>query len=232
MTIKSRFAVVGLGRFGGKIARQLARRGAEVIAMDEDEDRVEAVKDDVAVAIKIDATDIKALKNYKIDEMDAVVVAIGENFEALVLTVVNLLELKIKRIIARAGNAHQKMILEKLGVTETLSPEEEVGILVAERLIHPSVKTFLQLPDNYEIAEINAPKFIWNKSIKEIEFDTKYNLTLITVKRLFEMDKKGEITKERHLLGLVLPTTIIYEHDEIIIMGKEINIERFIEMNK
>jgi len=150
----------------------------------------------------------------------------------LVLTVVNLLELKIKRIIARAGNSHQKMILEKLGITETLSPEEEVGILVAERLIHPSVKTFLQLPDDYEIAEIDAPKYIWNKSIREIEFDTKYNLTLITVKRLFEMDKKGEITKERHLLGLVLPTTIIYEHDEIIIMGKEINIERFIEMNK
>ncbi len=230
--IKSRFAVIGLGRFGGKIARQLARRGAEVIALDDNEDRVESLKDDVAVAITIDATDIKALKSFKIDEVDAVVVAIGENFEALVLTVVNLLELKIKRIIARAGSAHQKMILEKLGISETLSPEEEVGILVAERLIHPSVKTFLQLPDGFEIAEINAPKDIWNKSVKEIEFDTKYNLSLITVKRLFEIDKKGKIEKERHLLGVVLPTTIIYEFDEIIVMGKEIDIERFIEFNK
>jgi trk system potassium uptake protein len=230
--IKSRFAVIGLGRFGGKIARQLARRGAEVIAIDDTEDKVEALKEEVAMAITMDATDLKALKGYKIDEMDAVVVAIGENFEALVLTVVNLLELKIKRIIARAGSAHQKLILEKLGINETLSPEEEVGILVAERLIHPSVKTFLQLPDGFEIAEINAPKKIWNKTISEIRFEGDYNLSLITVKRLFEIDKRGKIEKERHLLGVVLPTTVIYEHDEIIIMGKEIDIERFIEINK
>jgi trk system potassium uptake protein len=230
--IKSRFAVIGLGRFGGKIARQLARRGAEVIAIDDTEDKVEALKEEVAMAITMDATDLKALKGYKIDEMDAVVVAIGENFEALILTVVNLLELKIKRIIARAGSAHQKLILEKLGISETLSPEEEVGILVAERLIHPSVKTFLQLPDGFEIAEINAPKKVWNKTITEIEFEGSFNLSLITVKRLFEIDKKGKIEKERHLLGVVLPTTIIYENDEIIVMGKEIDIERFIEVNK
>ncbi|MDP2175763.1 MAG: TrkA family potassium uptake protein [Bacteroidota bacterium] len=229
--MKSRFAVIGLGRFGGKIARQLARRGAEVVAIDDAEERVEALKEEVALAITLDATDLKALKSFKIDEMDAVVVAIGENFEALVLTVVNLLELKIKRIIARAGSAHQKLILEKLGVMETLSPEEEVGILVAERLIHPSVKTFLQLPDGYEIAEINAPKKIWNKTIADIEFESSFNLTLITVKRLFEIDKKGKIEKERHLLGVVLPSTIIYENDEIIVMGKEIDIERFIEVN-
>jgi trk system potassium uptake protein TrkA len=90
----------------------------------------------------------------------------------------------------------------------------------------------LQLPDGYEIAEIIAPEGVLNKTIKDIDFETKYNLTLITVKRLFEMDKKGHIEKERHLLGVVLPTTMIYDNDEIIIMGKEIDIERFIEMNK
>jgi trk system potassium uptake protein TrkA len=159
-------------------------------------------------------------------------VAIGENFEALILTVVNLIELKIKRIIARAGSPHQKMILEKLGITETLSPEEEVGIIVAERLIHPSVKTFLQLPDGYEIAEIQAPKGIVNQSIEKIEFDIKYNLRLITIKRLYEVDKRSGVEYERHLLGVVQSSTIIYEQDEIIIMGKEIDIERFIELNK
>lgn len=230
--IKAKFAVIGLGRFGGKIARQLARRGAEVVAIDENEDKVEVLKDDVAMAIALDATEINALKSFKIEEMDAVVVAIGENFEALILTVVNLLELKIKRIIARSGSRHQKMILEKLGITETLSPEEEVGIIVAERLIHPSVKTFLQLPDGYEIAEIQAPKGIVNETIERIEFDTKYNLTLITIKRLYEVDKRSGVEYERHLLGVVQPNTVIYDNDEIIIMGKEIDIERFIELNK
>lgn len=230
--IKAKFAVIGLGRFGGKIARQLARRGAEVVAIDEDEDKVEVLKDDVAMAITLDATDINSLKSFKIEEMDAVVVAIGENFEALILTVVNLLELKIKRIIARSGSPHQKMILEKLGITETLSPEEEVGIIVAERLIHPSVKTFLQLPDGYEIAEIQVPRGIINETIERIEFDTKYNLTLITIKRLYEVDKRSGVEYERHLLGVVQPSTVIYDNDEIIIMGKEIDIERFIELNK
>jgi trk system potassium uptake protein len=230
--IKARFAVIGLGRFGGKIARQLSRRGAEVVAIDDNEDRVESLKEDVAMAITMDATEMNSLKSFKIEEMDAVVVAIGENFEALILTVVNLLELKIKRIIARAGSPHQKLILEKLGITETLSPEEEVGILVAERLIHPSVKTFLQLPDGYEIAEIQAPKGIVNNSIEKIEFDVKYNLRLITIKRLYEIDKKGGMNYERHLLGVVQANTVIYEQDEIIIMGKEIDIERFIELNK
>jgi len=230
--IKARFAVIGLGRFGGKIARQLARRGAEVVAIDEVEDRVEALKEDVALAITMDSTEMNALKSFKIEEMDAVVVAIGENFEALILTVVNLLELKIKRVIARAGSPHQKMILEKLGITETLSPEEEVGILVAERLVHPGVKTFLQLPDGYEIAEIQAPKEIINLSVEKIEFDIKYNLRLITIKRLYEVNKKSGVEYERHLLGVLQPNTIIYENDEIIIMGKEIDIERFIELNK
>jgi trk system potassium uptake protein TrkA len=230
--IKARFAVIGLGRFGGKIARQLSRRGAEVVAIDDNEDKVELLKEDVAMAITLDATEINALKSFKIEEMDAVVVAIGENFEALILTVVNLLELKIKRIIARSGSAHQKMILEKLGITETLSPEEEVGILVAERLIHPSVKTFLQLPDGFEIAEISVPKKIKNTSVEKIGFESNYNLSLITIKRVYELENKGKIEYEKHLLGVVQPSTILYDTDEIIVMGKEIDIERFIELNK
>lgn len=103
---------------------------------------------------------------------------------------------------------------------------------MAERLIHPSVKTFLQLPDGYEIAEIQAPKGIINLSIEKIEFDVKYNLRLITIKRLYEVDKRSGVEYERHLLGVVQSSTIIYEQDEIIIMGKEIDIERFIELNK
>lgn len=230
--INARFAVIGLGRFGSKIVRQLSRRGAEVVALDDNSDKVDLLKDEVAHSVCADATDLKVLRNLKIDEMDAVVVAIGENFESLMLSVVNLMELKVKRIIARAGSAHQKMILEKLGVVEILSPEEEVGILVAERLIHPSVKTVLQLPDGFEIAEIIAPKGVLNKTVSEIEFEVKYNLSLITVKRIYDVDKKGSIEKERHLLGVVQPTTAIYDNDEIIVLGKEIDIERFIQLNK
>jgi trk system potassium uptake protein TrkA len=229
--MNTRFAVIGLGRFGSKIARYLSKRGAEVIAIDDNPNRVDALRDDVAHAVQADATHLRSLESLRIAEMDAVVVAIGENFEALLLSVVNLMELKVKRIITRTASPYQSMILEKLGITEIFNPEEEVGQIVAERLIHPSVKTFLQLPDGYEIAEIYPPKGICNKTVGEIKFTQQYNLNLITIKRPYEIDKKGLISTEHHLLGVPQNDLVIYESDELILLGKQTDIEKFIEFN-
>ncbi len=227
-----RFAVIGMGRFGTKIAKTLSHRGAEVIAIDSEESKVDVLRDDVAYAITMDSTDVKALEAVNINEMDAVVVAIGENFEALLLTVAHLMDMNVKRIIARAGNRQQNMILQKMGIKEILSPEDEVGIIVAERLIHPSVMTFLQLPDEYEIAEIKPPKGIWNKTVGNIQMQMKYELNLITIKREYEvMDENGQPVKEAHIFGIPKDNTIIYDTDTIIVLGKEQDIERFIEMN-
>lgn len=227
-----RFAVIGLGRFGSRIARTLSLRGAEVMAIDNDEAHVDSLRDDVASPVIMDSTDFKALKSQRLDTMDAVVVAIGENFEALLLTVTHLMELKIKRIIARASNEHQLKILKKLGVEEILSPEDEVGILVAERLVHPSIKTFLQLSDDYEISEILPPRKIVNMSVAEISFREKFDLNLISIKRDFETEVDGQVVFEKHLLGVPKHNTIIYETDTIIVMGKNADIERFIELNR
>ncbi|HYG14246.1 MAG TPA: TrkA family potassium uptake protein [Bacteroidia bacterium] len=227
-----RFAVVGLGRFGTKIAKTLSERGAEVIAIDSDENKVDVLRDEVAYAITMDSTDVKALEAVNVAEMDAVVVAIGENFEALLLTVAHLMDLKVKRIIARAGNKQQRMIIEKMGIMEILSPEDEVGIIVAERLIHPNVMTFLQLPDDYEIAEIRPPAGIWNRTVGDIKMQTRYELNLITIKREYEViNEKGEPTTEAHIFGIPKENTIIYDTDTIIVLGKEKDIERFIEIN-
>lgn len=227
-----RFAVIGLGRFGSRIARTLSLRGAEVMAIDNNEAHVDSLRDDVASPVIMDSTDFKALKSQRLDTMDAVVVAIGENFEALLLTVTHLMELKIKRIIARASNEHQLKILKKLGVEEILSPEDEVGILVAERLVHPSIKTFLQLSDDYEISEILPPRKIVHMSVAEISFREKFDLNLISIKRDFELEVDGEVVFEKHLLGVPKHNTIIYETDTIIVMGKNADIERFIELNR
>lgn len=227
-----RFAVIGLGRFGTKIARTLSQRGAEVLAIDFEDNKTDNLRDDVAYAVTMDSTDIKALQSQRIQDMDAVVVAIGENFEALLLTTAHLLDMKVKRVIARAATPQQRMILEKMGVTEILSPEDEVGILVAERLLHPSVMTFLQLPDGYEIAEIVPPKGVWNKTVGDIQLREIYNLNLITLKREYEMEKNGEITHEKHILGVPKSDTVIYETDTLILLGQEVDIERFIEVNR
>ena len=173
-----KFAVIGLGIFGTSIARNLASRGAEVLAIDWEIDKVETIKDEVAYAVSLDSTDEKSLLAHNITDMDAVVVAIGENFEGLLMTTVQLLELNVKRVIARAANLQQYRILEKMGVKEILSPEGEVGRTVAEMLLHPNMKTFFSLPDNFEIVEINTPPRIADKSLKEIGLRENYNLNM------------------------------------------------------
>ncbi|MFN9596834.1 MAG: potassium channel family protein [Bacteroidota bacterium] len=227
-----KFAVIGLGQFGNAIARTLAVRGAEVLAIDSSEEHIEDIKEDVSYAVCMDATDIKLLRSHNVQEMDAVVVAIGEDFESLMLCIVQLLELKVKRIMARANGKHQRMILEKIGVTEILSPENDVGLAVAERLLNPNILTSLLLPDNYEIVEVKTPRSIANRTLGDINLRSKYNLNLITLKRETEVIKDGEVVKECHILGVPNSETVLIESDTIIVFGLVRDIERFIEINK
>ena len=226
-----RFAVIGVGRYGRTIARKLASRGAEVYAIDSEKSKVDDLKDEVSLAVTLDATDIRALESQNIQEVDAAIVAIGENFQAVILAAMNLLELKVPRVIARSGSVHQKQILEKIGVEEILTPEEEVASLVSERLLNPSVLSLLELPDNYEIAEIQAPQAIIGRTVEEMDLPNKYHLTLITVKREFEKHKDGRTEKEQHIIGVPQPDTVAQEGDTIVVFGTLNDIQRFIEIN-
>jgi len=229
---KHKFAVIGLGLFGKAIAKTLSQRGAEVLAIDNNEEEIQDIRDDVAYAVAFDATDKKALKAQNIKDVDAVVVAIGENFESLLLCTVHLLDLKVKRLIARAQGPVQRMILEKLGVKEILSPENEVGIAVAEKLIHPSIVSFLQLPDEYEIVEVKTPKGITNRTLEDIGLRNKYKLNLITFKREVEVEKNGETVIEQHIIGVPRSSTVLYETDTIVVFGRSKDIGKFIEINQ
>lgn len=227
-----KFAVIGLGYLGTAIARTLAERGAEVMAIDADPDKVENIKDEVAHAVALDSTDIRSLKAQNIHEHDAVVVAMGHNFEAQILTTVLLKELNVKRIIARAANAHQQMILEKVGIKEIFLPDNEVGKTVGEMVLHSNVKAFLPLPDDFEIIEINTPKKVANKSIHEIQLRENYDLNLITIKRQFPEIRNGEKIFVEHIIGVPKSDTVLLESDIIILLGKSYDVDKFIEINK
>ncbi len=229
--MRYKFAVIGLGRFGTRIAKTLSERGAEVIAIDKSISKVDALRDDVSLPVCMDSTDLKNLRAQNINEVDAVVIAIGEDFESLLLTVVHLMSLKIKRIIARASTSQQRLILERMGVDEILSPEEEVGSIVAERLIHPNVKTFLQMSDHYEIAEIKSPRKTWSKAVSEIGFRETYKLNLITLRREMSEIVEGKPTMTSTIIGVPKSDNIIYDNDTIIVFGKTSDIERFVELN-
>lgn len=230
--MQEKFAVIGLGLLGTGIAKNLAQRGAEVIAIDTNEEKIELMKDEVAHAVVLDSTDIKALKAQNIQEIDAAVVAIGHNFEVALLTTVMLQELGVKRIITRVSNKHQKMILNKMGISEVFAPDEEIGKTIAEKLIHPDVKGYLALPDDFEIVEITTPKRVANKTMNETNLRERYNLSLITIKRQFSEVVNGVKHEVEHIIGTPKGDTVLLESDTLILLGKAHDVDKFIEINK
>jgi len=227
-----KFAVIGVGKYGSNIARRLAEKGAQVFAFDIDENKIENIKDDVAFAITLNSADFKAISSQKIEELDAAVVAIGDNFEATILTAVHLIDLGVKRIIVRANGEEQKLILDKVGIKEILTPEDEVAFVIREKLLNPSILSYLQLSDDYEIAEIKPPKGTLNKTIGEIQFRNSYQLTLVTMRREYDVKKKGMYEVEQHMIGVPKSDTIIEARDTLVLFGTAKHIHRFIEINE
>ena len=223
-----RYVVIGIGKYGSRIALEMAGRGAEVFAIDCVEERVENVADDVALAITMDSTDTKALRSQKLEELDAAVVAIGENFEATVLTTLNLMDLGIPRVIVRASGRDQERILRKLGVQEILAPETEFASLVAERLMNPNLRGFLELPDDFEIAEIQAPTGCVGRTLGEIDLTNSYELRLITIRRTYS--EEGE--DREHLIGIPRPDTEVQQTDTLVVFGTLGNVNRLLEVNE
>lgn len=223
-----KIAVIGVGKYGSAIASQLAEKGAEVYCFDSRLEKIEAIQEEVAMAVALDATNKKALQSQNITDVDAAIVAIGENFEAVILATVNLLELEVNRVIARASGVNQKKILEKLGVSEILTPEEEVASILSERILNKNILSFLELPDDYEIAELVAPKGVVSRTIREIGFRDKYKLTLVTIKRE-STNADGEC--EMHTLGVPDYDTPIESTDSLMVFGTRKDVARFLEIN-
>lgn len=226
-TSKGTYAVIGLGQFGSAIARSLQKRGAEVIAIDIDEGKVDDIKKDVSIAVTLDSTQKEALLAHDIDTTDAVLICIGDlnHFNNLLLTTFTVQELGVKRIIVRAQGEAQKRILQKMGITEVLCPEDEVSSNVSERLLNPSVVMYVELPDRYEIVEVHTPYRAIGHTLGEISLRKKYHLNLITLLR------KSADCDDYHIVGVPTADTRLCDTDLILLFGKGENIKRFIEVN-
>ena len=219
----SKFAVIGLGVFGSAIARKLAERGADVMAIDESEDKVQSIANDVTFAVRLDATNKHALESQNLADMDAVVVSIGSSFQEMLLCVFQLQAIGVKQIIARAQGPVQREILCKMGLQHILSPELEVANNIAEQLTNPGVLMCVNLPDDHEIIEVAAPKKLHGRTLQDVGLRKKYNINLVTL-----LKQEGE---EHHIKGVPGPETVIEEGDIVMIFGLTKDVNRFIEIN-
>lgn len=177
------YAVIGLGRFGSAVATTLAEMGEEVIGIDSDEERVRQLADVTSQAVQLEATDIKALREVGVQDVDTAVISIGENIEASLLVVMQVKELGVETVIAKAVTELHGRILQKLGVSRVIYPEREMAQRVAHSLVVPNVLDYIELSKDFSIIELPAPRGFVGKSLKELELRPRFGLTLIAIKR-------------------------------------------------
>lgn len=176
-------AVIGLGRFGSSVAMSLSRGGAEVLAIDRNTRLVEALADEVAVAVGCDATDTTNLKAYDVGSLDAAVVAIGENFESSVLVTMHCKALGVETVYAKALNAMQEAVLLRVGADSVVKPEEDMGRRLADHLLHDSVVDFVQLPEGFSLRRLTVPDAWDGKSLAELDLLGGERLNLVQILR-------------------------------------------------
>jgi trk system potassium uptake protein TrkA len=185
---RKQFGVIGLGRFGSAMAMTLTELGHDVIGVDGDEARVQQLADVITHALQIDATDEKALRAAGIQDVDVAVVSIGENIESSLLVVMQLRELGIDTIVAKAVTPLHGRILEKLGVSRVIFPEREMAIRIAHSLVMPNVIDYIELSRDFSIVEVPAPDAFVGRTLKQLELRPRLGLTLIAIKRQGDAD--------------------------------------------
>jgi trk system potassium uptake protein TrkA len=180
---RKQFGVIGLGRFGSAMAMTLAELGHDVVGVDGDEARVQQLADLIPQVVQLDATDERALRAAGIQDVDVAVVSIGENIESSLLVVMQLRELGIASIVAKAVTPLHGRILEKLGVTRVIFPEPEMAIRIAHSLVLPNVIDYIELSREFSIVEVPAPDAFVGRTLKQLELRPRLGLTLIAIKR-------------------------------------------------
>ncbi|MDR9792922.1 MULTISPECIES: potassium channel family protein [Aeribacillus] len=213
--MKKEFAVIGLGRFGGSICRTLSEEGAEVLAIDVDEDRVNEFANIVSHAVVADTTDEAVLKSLGIRNFDHVIVAIGDNIQASILTTIMLKELGVKHITVKAQNDYHEKVLSKIGADTVVHPERDMGRRLAHNLLSNNVLDYLELSEEHSIVEIAANRNIAGHSLIELDIRAKYGINIVAIKRNNEIIVSPQATE------------VIKAGDILIVIGADVDIDRF-----
>jgi len=223
-------AVIGLGTFGAKTAQRLYDKGAEVIAIDKDELLVEKIKDRVTHAVALNVTDERSLRSVNISDVDAAVVAIGDNIEMSIMAVAMLRKLGVGRIIARATTPMQQNILEEIGASEIVKVEEEMGEITASKIVAPHVLQRYNFAAGYSIVELKLGKNFDGKTIAESKIRQNYSLNIVALeKRVPYISEDGKLAYRTSINDGPMPMDMIEEDDIVVLVGSEENFDRLFE---
>jgi len=225
-----RVAVFGLGQFGRTLAEALTNQGAEVMAFDTSAERVEDIKDRVAMAVELDSTDERALRAVGLDQVQLAIVTMGTNIEANILTSALLKQLGVPRIFARASTAIQERILKAIGVNKIINIEREMGEAIATTLAIGDVHRFFTLATGHSLVEVDVPPYLVGKTIEEMQLRQRHNVNVVAVKkRAPDVDERGRRTLREEISVVPKPNEAFEEGDLLILAGENADIQALLK---
>lgn len=177
------FAVIGLGQFGRSVVKELADNGMDVIAIDNNEAIAKEVAAELPTTFIADSTDEKALKELGVSEVDAAIVAFGDNQEASVLTTVILRELGVKNIIVRVDDDYYVPIMKKLGATEVITPQKAAGSALANRIGNEDFQEYYKLDNKYSVVSIIINPGFFPQTLKDMNPKNVYGVNVVLIRR-------------------------------------------------
>ncbi len=215
---KKTYAVLGLGIFGSTVAKTLSEYNCDVIALDNDISCVDRVSEIVTQAVLADFTDIEQLRAIGVGDCDVAIVAAGARLEESIMAIMNLRELGVPYILAKAKNKTYREILLKIGADKVVRPEKEMGERVAKQLLSRNVVDMIDIDDNYSIVEMHPPTKWVGKSLKDLELRSNYGINVLGIRkaqgaRLSISPQADYVIEETDQL-LVIADTAVFEKYE------------------
>lgn len=214
MNKERQFAVLGLGRFGQSLAYTLFENGCNVLACDHDYDTVQEFSSCATHVVQADITDENVMDTLALGNYDVVIIATGSNMNSCLMATLIAKEKGARYVIVRAKNLLEKKIFEKIGADRVILPEREMGIKLATNLITTNLMDYINLSEEYSIAEIEPPQEWYSHTIYKLDIRAKFGLNVIGIRR------KKKI--------IILPdiNEIILEDDILIVVGLNTDIEK------
>jgi trk system potassium uptake protein len=219
------FAVVGLGSFGRKVCEVITERGGKVIAIDNDAELIDKIKDTVTQAILLDATDVDSLTNAPFDDVDVAVVAIGDNIASSILTTALLKRIGVPFILARAISELHEQVLKQVGADEIVNIEIDEGMRIANKLMSPEVLDRIPVTQTVSVAELYPPKSFIGKSLGRLDLRGKFKISVVAITRItLTVDETGNPVRSEQVL---FPGSddVLDDTDVLLVVGKNDDID-------
>lgn len=215
--MKKQFAIIGIGRFGRSVAEALSSRGYDVLCIDRNHQQVQDVSKMVTHVIEADTTDENALQQIGIHAFDVVVVAIGEDIQASIMTTLLLKEQGVKKVVVKAQNELHGKVLEKIGADKVVYPERDMGKRLVHNLITPSILEYVELSKDHGIIEFHANSFFAEKNLLELDLRRRFGINVIAI-------KSGD-----QLSVVPSPNQVIHQGDLLFVIGNEVDLKKLQE---